>query len=1230
MTNFGPSSASSVVVTDTLPASVTFVSASGNGSNENGLVTWDFGTLTSGQVTNVTLTVTAPASGSLTNTATVSSPTGDPTPTNNVTPPVITTVTPLADVRISKSGPDGIIFGTNYDYTISVTNFGPSTAATLSVTDSLPAGLVFISSVPATTTNASNQVIWPDLGNLISGGSTNLTVTVNSIARGSLTNTATVGSPTGDPAPTNNLTPPVVTLVTNFPPLANPDSGSMTENTTNTFSPLVNDIVRTPGGSLTILTVTPTNGVASINGTNVIFTPDANFLGTAFVGYTITDNVGGTNGSVITILVTNIPPLANPDNYTSAQNTTNTFSPLVNDSVQTIGGSLSLVSLSPTNGTADIVGTNVVFTPTLNFLGTATIGYVITDGIGGTNSSVITIVITNVPPVANPDAYSVAENTTNNVLSPLVNDTLFTPGGVLSLVSLTPTNGTATISGTNVLFTPTTDFLGTATIGYVITDGLGGTNSSLITISVTNRPPLAVNDAVFTGINLPVTVPVLGNDSDPDGNPLSIVSVSPTNGTANILGTNVVFTPATNFIGTGYVQYVITDGKGASNSALVTITVTNIIVIPTADPQSVTTTENTAKAITLTGSDVRSQPLTFSIVNSPTNGTLSLLDTNTGAVTYTPATNYFGADTFTFRVNNGQTNSPAAAVSITVLPVADLSVTKFGATNGIAGSNLVYTVTVTNRGPAAATNVVLTDALPTGFTFVSASGGGAVSNNLVNWNLATLAAGKGTNFTLTAYSLEGGTFTNVAYATSPTTDLNPTNNNGSLTNAQRTTVVSALADLAVFKEGGTNVFAGATITYTITATNLGPSTASNVVVSDILPGGATFTGASSGYTINSNVVSWSLLSLPRGVATNFTVTLMATALSNAFVNVAIGTSTTPDPTLTNNNGSALKSRVSTKVTPQADVRVLMFGPTNVVVGDSFSYTIVVSNAGPSTASNVVLVDSLPLALQFNSASIGGVFSNAFYNITWPKVPRLVVGATTNYTLTVTAPAAGWFTNMSFATSTTPDIDLTNNNGTLPDSQVQTRALAGLFNWLQGTPIFNPQTGLYEETVIVTNISSGTIPAIRLNVNILTPGISLFNAVGTNNGVPFVRYNLPIDPSNTVTFVLEFYDPLRVPFTNTLSVTALSQPVISPAGTNGYISVDKSFMDTRIPGNDRFLIEFTTTPGKVYTIIYSDDLVTWKVATPSVHASANITQWYDDGPPKTDSKSAARYYRVFQN
>jgi hypothetical protein len=106
----------------------------------------------------------------------------------------------------------------------------------------------------------------------------------------------------------------------------------------------------------------------------------------------------------------------------------------------------------------------------------------------------------------------------------------------------------------------------------------------------------------------------------------------------------------------------------------------------------------------------------------------------------------------------------------------------------------------------------------------------------------------------------------------------------------------------------------------------------------------------------------------------------------------------------------------------------------------------------------------------------------------------------------------------------------------------------------------------------------------------------------------------------------------LPFTHTLVPLAILPPESAPTGTNG-VTVVNAFTDSRIEGDTRYVIEFSTTPGKTYTIIYSSNLSDWSVATPSVTANATVTQWYDDGPPKTVSKPESvnsRYYRVIEN
>jgi len=80
-----------------------------------------------------------------------------------------------------------------------------------------------------------------------------------------------------------------------------------------------------------------------------------------------------------------------------------------------------------------------------------------------------------------------------------------------------------------------------------------------------------------------------------------------------------------------------------------------------------------------------------------------------------------------------------------------------------------------------------------------------------------------------------------------------------------------------------------------------------------------------------------------------------------------------------------------------------------------------------------------------------------------------------------------------------------------------------------------------------------------------------------------------------------------------------------------VAIDRVFMDLRIVNEPRCVIEFASIPGRTYTIIYSDDLAIWKVATPSITATSTHTQWYDDGPPKTESKpltlAIRRFYQV---
>ena len=205
VTNNGPDAATGVTATDILPAGVTFKSASAGCVNAAGTVTCTIGGLASGASTSVTITVTTTASGTISNTATVSGAETDPVSTNNSST-TSTTVNPLAqstDLSIVKTdAPDPVSVGGDITYTLAVTNNGPDAATGVTATDILPAGVTF-KSASAGCVNAAGTVTCT-IGGLASGASTSVTITVTTTASGTISNTATVSGAETDPVSTNN------------------------------------------------------------------------------------------------------------------------------------------------------------------------------------------------------------------------------------------------------------------------------------------------------------------------------------------------------------------------------------------------------------------------------------------------------------------------------------------------------------------------------------------------------------------------------------------------------------------------------------------------------------------------------------------------------------------------------------------------------------------------------------------------------------------------------------------------------------------------------------------------------------------------------------------------------------------------------------------------------------------------------------------------------------------
>jgi uncharacterized repeat protein (TIGR01451 family) len=192
LTNLGSGSATSVILKDTLGTGVTFVSATGGGTNNAGVVTWPtFASIASGVGFTYTVTVTAPASGSFTNTLTSTASSSDPDASNNngtsSDGAVETAVTPYADVRTTLSAAATVMAGSTLVYTIAVTNAGPDTATNVAVrTTVMPATTTFYSASGGGADAGGGVVNWPGF-NLASGATTNLTLTVVAPTSGSLT-----------------------------------------------------------------------------------------------------------------------------------------------------------------------------------------------------------------------------------------------------------------------------------------------------------------------------------------------------------------------------------------------------------------------------------------------------------------------------------------------------------------------------------------------------------------------------------------------------------------------------------------------------------------------------------------------------------------------------------------------------------------------------------------------------------------------------------------------------------------------------------------------------------------------------------------------------------------------------------------------------------------------------------------------------------------------------------
>lgn len=492
----------------------------------------------------------------------------------------------------------------------------------------------------------------------------------------------------------------------------------------------------------------------------------------------------------------------------------------------------------------------------------------------------------------------------------------------------------------------------------------------------------------------------------------------------NMGSTNITVVPQ--------IDVQVTGHAGAPNPVSVGNTLSYTISVINNGP-------STANNVTIT--DVLPGGVTFDALNSTPScsgtttitcniGSLASAVTGGVVIAVTPSATGTLNNTATVSADEFDTNSPndslsAAAVTVNS-SIADMAVTTHNVSTATAliGDQFGYTITVTNNGPDQADNVTITDTLPVGVSFDPAiSSANCSGTTTITCTIGTLASGASDTAGIGVTATSVGTYGNSATVTTSTTDGTPGND----TLASGSVVISASADVGISSHtaSATIVTVGDNVTYTITATNNGPSPATNVTIADTLPVGTTYVSAtpSAGTCTGTGPVSCNVGTL--NVAASATVVVVVTTTATGSLSNSVAVAAT-EADVNTANDSDVNSSVTVNP-PSADLSVSHAGPNGVLINDPASYTITVSNNGPDTSTGLTLTYVLDANLTFVSAT-SATATCAGGATTTCTLASLVSGASFSVDIVATAPATLMtVTNSAAITATTADPNAGNNN-----------------------------------------------------------------------------------------------------------------------------------------------------------------------------------------------------------
>ncbi|WP_291987644.1 Ig-like domain-containing protein [Luteitalea sp.] len=501
-------------------------------------------------------------------------------------------------------------------------------------------------------------------------------------------------------------------------PIAVADSYSTAFNTPLTVAApgvLGNDNANGGGAMTAVLDTTTANGTLALN-TNggFTFTPTTGFSGTTSFTYYATNTNGSGNVVTVTLTVNGAAPTTVADAYSTPFNTLLTVAApgVLGNDIANGGGSTSAVLVTGVaHGTLSLNASgSFTYTPTTGYNGPDSFTYRATNAAGNGNVVTVSLTVNGGAPTTVADTYSTPFNTTLSVAAPgvLANDNN-NGGGNLTAVLVTGTsNGTLTLNANGSFsYTPTTGYNGPDSFTYRATNGAGNGNVVTVSIAVGATAPTTVADSYTTPFNTPLSISapgVLANDNTNGGGAMTASLQSNVAHGTLVLNANgsFTYTPATGYAGADSFTYRAVNGVGNGNAVTVSLMVN--AAVPTTVAEAYSTAFNTALTVAAPGvlandSANGGASLTAVLQSNVAHGTLAL--NANGSFTYTPATGYSGADSFTYRAVNTVGPGNTVTVSLTVdpaPPVGPQPPSNFRIT-GISGNTVSMAWTLPTSGP---------------------------------------------------------------------------------------------------------------------------------------------------------------------------------------------------------------------------------------------------------------------------------------------------------------------------------------------------------------------------------------------------------------------------------------------------------------------------------------------------------------------------------------------------